>query len=112
MKRILLAIALILMPVFASASSSDMNHTTVACSSATATVILAANTARQGYVIQNVGSYTIYIASLAATTNTGLYNLGAGEVLSHSGFGCFTGAIYGLAFAGQTSVSVDVLEFK
>ena len=119
MKKIILAL-FIATPLFAGSilqdkngnflqlKSSTLNMYSVDCDTTTATIIKAANTDRKGISIYNNGSYTVYIATYAATSNSALYPLKSGAEFNDEGIQCYTGVYYGLGTTA--SVNVRVME--
>jgi hypothetical protein len=90
--------------------ADNMTITTVSCSSVTATSLLTATATRKAFMVQNIGTQTVYLSTYAATSSTALYDIGAGEIVSDSGIQVYNGALFGLTTANQSSQSVKVIE--
>jgi len=82
---------------------------TITASSSTATQALASNSTRVAVIITNNGSYSVYLATSAATSSTNLQVLGVGKTFSDSGQP-YNGAWYVLTEAGYASQNVRATE--
>jgi hypothetical protein len=72
-----------------------MNHSAVTVAN-TATLVVAANQAKAGFLIANVGSATVYLGGSGVTTANG-YPLDPGE---------YEGNLYGIVASGTNAVRV------
>jgi hypothetical protein len=81
-----------------------MNHSAVTVAN-TATLVVAANQAKAGFLIANVGSATVYLGGSGVTTANG-YPLDPGEKLASDGGTEYEGNLYGIVASGTNAVRV------
>lgn len=80
------------------------SYNTVTVQSSGATVILAANTWREGITLYNNGSVTVYIGTdSSVATGTGMPML-AGAAYDFNGWQQYKGALYGIAASATADV--------
>ncbi len=120
LKIIGVSLLLVLLPVLVFAGVAELWSTTdsktcfsVSCSSTTATLVLAANTQRVGWMVSNPSSsYSVILATTAISAATGATTGGAWHKIPplssyYEDVNPYLGAIYILTPSGQTAIVIS-----